>query len=125
MKERLLKQVSKNEERSAGKFQDTQSSFETGGSAMTKDIEGKDLEVDLRNSKLSGIKMKTAVPRDEQEIDGDEILDAFNLDPRLIEQSKLLDRGELISYEKVRKQIDFAPTSMRLAQKADGDETVI
>lgn len=52
---------------------------------MTKDIEGKDLEVDLRNSKLSGIKMKTAVPRDEQEIDGDEILDAFNLDPRLIE----------------------------------------
>ena len=56
------------------------------------DIAGKELEIDLSNFNLGGapdktkeIKMKTAEPRYEDEIDGDEILNAFDLDYRLIE----------------------------------------
>ena len=47
--------------------------------------------------------MRTLEPKDDDDIDGDEILNAFNLDPRLIEQSKALAKGELASYQKMRK----------------------
>ena len=69
--------------------------------------------------------MRTLEPKDDDDIDGDEILNAFNLDPRLIEQSKALAKGELASYQKMRKQLDLMPTSMKVVMQSEGDETVV
>lgn len=124
MKERMLKMVGKDEAakaKYAGKntrelaelllnlSEDMKSDLATGGksrySTATKDIEGKDLEVDLSNFQIGGTPKnknqaqmnKSTMPdgfdEDSEDIDGDEILNAFKIDPRLIEQSKALERG--------------------------------